>query len=150
MISLYYQRGASSEFRSDSCHPLSAQQGANREISHQTQPDTLCRNQHEDRLRIEIHLRLPCCSLFTASGKHPTFNRERLIQMAFSKMETLRKQLELKAVEIVDILEALDMDEKVPEVMRRRRGQDNFDQRMYIYMAFNTSSSIISRFIISI
>lgn len=70
--------------------------------------------------------------------------------MAFSKMETLRKQLELKAVEIVDILEALDMDEKVPEVMRRRRGQDNFDQRMYIYMAFNTSSSIISRFIISI
>lgn len=46
-------------------------------------------------------------------------------------METLRKQLELKAVEIVDILEALDVDEKVPEVMRRRRGQDNFDQRMY-------------------
>ncbi|CDH55068.1 rab-like protein 6 [Lichtheimia corymbifera JMRC:FSU:9682] len=44
------------------------------------------------------------------------------------QMETLRKQLELKAVEIVDILEALDMDEKVPEVMRRRRGQDNFDQ----------------------
>ncbi|KAI7880692.1 P-loop containing nucleoside triphosphate hydrolase protein [Lichtheimia hyalospora FSU 10163] len=44
------------------------------------------------------------------------------------QMETLRKQLELKAVEIVDILEALDDDEKVPEAMRRRRGQDNFDQ----------------------
>ena len=48
-------------------------------------------------------------------------------------METLRKQLELKAVEIVDILEALDDDEKVPEAMRRRRGQDNFDQRMYMW-----------------
>lgn len=44
-------------------------------------------------------------------------------------MESLKKQLELKAVEIVDTLETLDTDEKVPEVMRRRRGQDNFDQR---------------------
>lgn len=44
-------------------------------------------------------------------------------------METLKKQLELKAVEIVDTLESLDSDEKVPSIMRRRRGQDNFDQR---------------------
>ncbi|ORY92320.1 hypothetical protein BCR43DRAFT_498167 [Syncephalastrum racemosum] len=44
------------------------------------------------------------------------------------QMESLKKQLELKAVEIVDTLETLDTDEKVPEIMRRRRGQDNFDQ----------------------
>lgn len=37
----------------------------------------------------------------------------------------------MKAIEIVDTLETLDMDEKVPELMRRRRGQDNFDQRKY-------------------
>ncbi|KAF7727592.1 Rab-like protein 6 [Apophysomyces ossiformis] len=43
-------------------------------------------------------------------------------------METLRKQLELKATEIVDLLENLDTDEDVPEIMQRRRGQDNFDQ----------------------
>ncbi|KAG0166603.1 Rab-like protein 6 [Apophysomyces sp. BC1015] len=43
-------------------------------------------------------------------------------------METLRKQLELKATEIVDLLEGLDVDDDVPESMRRRRGQDNFDQ----------------------
>ncbi|CEG74400.1 hypothetical protein RMATCC62417_09627 [Rhizopus microsporus] len=43
-------------------------------------------------------------------------------------METLRKQLELKAIEIVDLLETLDIDQEVPEVMHRRRGQDNFDQ----------------------
>ena len=46
-----------------------------------------------------------------------------------NQMESLKKQLELKAVEIVDTLETLDTDEKVPEIMRRRRGQDNFDQR---------------------
>lgn len=44
-------------------------------------------------------------------------------------MEALRKQLELKAVEIVDLLETLDTDQDVPESMQRRRGQDNFDQR---------------------
>jgi hypothetical protein len=44
-------------------------------------------------------------------------------------MEALRKQLELKAVEIVDLLETLDTDQDVPELMQRRRGQDNFDQR---------------------
>ncbi|KAG1147847.1 hypothetical protein G6F37_002845 [Rhizopus arrhizus] len=43
-------------------------------------------------------------------------------------MEALRKQLELKAVEIVDLLETLDTDQDVPELMQRRRGQDNFDQ----------------------
>ncbi|KAI9268709.1 P-loop containing nucleoside triphosphate hydrolase protein [Sporodiniella umbellata] len=43
-------------------------------------------------------------------------------------METLRKQLEIKQVEIVDLLESLDTNEDVPEVMQRRRGQDNFDQ----------------------
>lgn len=61
--------------------------------------------------------------------------------LIFQKMETLRKQLELKAVEIVDILEALDVDEKVPEVMRRRRGQDNFDQRMYMCHSSSDPSS---------
>ncbi|CAO3600148.1 unnamed protein product [Absidia cylindrospora] len=43
-------------------------------------------------------------------------------------METLRKQLELKATDILDLLETLDNDEDVPEYMQRRRGQDNFDQ----------------------
>ncbi|KAI9312807.1 hypothetical protein BX666DRAFT_769494 [Dichotomocladium elegans] len=53
-------------------------------------------------------------------------------------METLRKQLELKAVEVVDVLEALDMDDKVPELMRRRRGQDNFDQPSEPHLAKQT------------
>jgi uncharacterized protein (UPF0147 family) len=44
-------------------------------------------------------------------------------------METLRKQLELKATDILDLLETLDQDTDVPEHMQRRRGQDNFDQR---------------------
>ena len=44
-------------------------------------------------------------------------------------METFKKQLELKAEEIVDTLETLDMNDKVPDIMQRRRGQDNFDQR---------------------
>ncbi|SAM00654.1 hypothetical protein [Absidia glauca] len=43
-------------------------------------------------------------------------------------METLRKQLELKATDILDLLETLDQDTDVPEHMQRRRGQDNFDQ----------------------
>ncbi|KAI8985864.1 hypothetical protein BDB01DRAFT_786594 [Pilobolus umbonatus] len=43
-------------------------------------------------------------------------------------VETLKKQLELKAVEIVDLLEDLDVEEEVPETMQRRRGQDNFNQ----------------------
>ncbi|CAO3596347.1 unnamed protein product [Absidia cylindrospora] len=43
-------------------------------------------------------------------------------------METLRKQLELKSLEILDLLQTLDMDDDVPELMRRRAGQDNFDQ----------------------
>ncbi|KAI7893791.1 uncharacterized protein EV154DRAFT_132622 [Mucor mucedo] len=43
-------------------------------------------------------------------------------------IESLNKQLELKAVEIVDLLEVLDKDDDVPEGMQRRRGQDNFDQ----------------------
>ncbi|KAI8093120.1 uncharacterized protein BX664DRAFT_328970 [Halteromyces radiatus] len=43
-------------------------------------------------------------------------------------METLRKQLELKATDILDLLETLDKDDDVPEHMQRRRGQDNFDQ----------------------
>ncbi|GAA5797715.1 hypothetical protein HPULCUR_003109 [Helicostylum pulchrum] len=43
-------------------------------------------------------------------------------------IESLNKQLELKAVEIVDLLETLDKDDDVPESMQRRRGQDNFDQ----------------------
>lgn len=34
-------------------------------------------------------------------------------------------------MEIVDLLEVLDKDDDVPEGMQRRRGQDNFDQRMY-------------------
>ncbi|KAI8143313.1 P-loop containing nucleoside triphosphate hydrolase protein [Fennellomyces sp. T-0311] len=44
------------------------------------------------------------------------------------QMESFKKQLELKAAEIVDTLETLDTDDKVPEIMQRRRGQDNFDQ----------------------
>ncbi|KAI9496281.1 hypothetical protein BDB00DRAFT_953234 [Zychaea mexicana] len=44
------------------------------------------------------------------------------------QMETFKKQLELKATEIVDTLETLDTNDKVPDVMQRRRGQDNFDQ----------------------
>lgn len=44
-------------------------------------------------------------------------------------IESLNKQLELKAVEIVDLLETLDTDDDVPAGMQRRRGQDNFDQR---------------------
>ncbi|KAI9268827.1 hypothetical protein BDA99DRAFT_502755 [Phascolomyces articulosus] len=44
------------------------------------------------------------------------------------QMESFKKQLELKATEIVDTLESLDTSDKVPEIMRRRRGQDNFDQ----------------------
>lgn len=52
-------------------------------------------------------------------------------------MEALRKQLELKAVEIVDLLETLDTDQDVPELMQRRRGQDNFDQRKnFIYTTY--------------
>ncbi|KAI8073471.1 P-loop containing nucleoside triphosphate hydrolase protein [Gilbertella persicaria] len=43
-------------------------------------------------------------------------------------MESLNKQLELKAVEIVDLLQTLDTEDDVPESMQRRRGQDNFDQ----------------------
>ncbi|CAO3625248.1 unnamed protein product [Cunninghamella echinulata] len=43
-------------------------------------------------------------------------------------METLQKQLELKANDILDLLENLDKDDDVPENMHRRRGQDNFDQ----------------------
>ncbi|KAK4521693.1 Nitrogen permease regulator 2 [Mucor velutinosus] len=43
-------------------------------------------------------------------------------------IESLNKQLELKAVEIVDLLETLDTDADVPTGMQRRRGQDNFDQ----------------------
>ncbi|ORX62192.1 P-loop containing nucleoside triphosphate hydrolase protein [Hesseltinella vesiculosa] len=43
-------------------------------------------------------------------------------------METLKKQLELKAVEIVDLLADLDQNQDVPEILHRRRGQDNFDQ----------------------
>ncbi|CAO3644441.1 unnamed protein product [Cunninghamella blakesleeana] len=43
-------------------------------------------------------------------------------------METLQKQLELKANDILDLLENLDKDDEVPETMHRRRGQDNFDQ----------------------
>ncbi|CAO3644610.1 unnamed protein product [Mucor hiemalis] len=43
-------------------------------------------------------------------------------------IESLNKQLELKAVEIVDLLETLDTDDDVPEGMQRRRGQDNFNQ----------------------
>ncbi|KAI8386907.1 P-loop containing nucleoside triphosphate hydrolase protein [Blakeslea trispora] len=44
-------------------------------------------------------------------------------------IESLNKQLELKAVEIVDLLEVLDTEDDVPETMqRKRRGQDNFDQ----------------------
>ncbi|KAI8369277.1 uncharacterized protein BYT42DRAFT_583771 [Radiomyces spectabilis] len=50
-------------------------------------------------------------------------------------MESLRKQLELKAVEIVDLLEDLDVEEDVPSVMRRRRGQDNFDQPADTHLA---------------
>ncbi|KAG2220414.1 hypothetical protein INT45_000639 [Circinella minor] len=44
------------------------------------------------------------------------------------QMESFKKQLELKATEIVETLENLDTSDKVPELMRRRRGQDNFDQ----------------------
>ncbi|CAO3665698.1 unnamed protein product [Rhizopus stolonifer] len=43
-------------------------------------------------------------------------------------METLEKQLELKKVEIVDLLETLDINQDVPESMQRRRGQNNFNQ----------------------
>ncbi|KAI8637298.1 hypothetical protein BD408DRAFT_368140 [Parasitella parasitica] len=43
-------------------------------------------------------------------------------------IESLNKQLELKAVEIVDLLETLDTDDDVPTGMQRRRGQDNFNQ----------------------
>ncbi|KAI9478784.1 MAG: P-loop containing nucleoside triphosphate hydrolase protein [Benjaminiella poitrasii] len=43
-------------------------------------------------------------------------------------IESLNKQLELKAVEIVDLLEVLDTDDNVPDEMHRRRGQDNFVQ----------------------
>ncbi|KAI8060831.1 hypothetical protein BC940DRAFT_337295 [Gongronella butleri] len=43
-------------------------------------------------------------------------------------MESLKKQLELKAVEIVDLLAHLDKSQDVPEAMHRRRGQDNFEQ----------------------
>ncbi|CAO3630879.1 unnamed protein product [Mucor fragilis] len=43
-------------------------------------------------------------------------------------IESLNKQLELKAVEIVDLLETLDTNDDVPAGMQRRRGQDNFDQ----------------------
>ncbi|KAI9307486.1 hypothetical protein BJ944DRAFT_286175 [Cunninghamella echinulata] len=43
-------------------------------------------------------------------------------------METLQKQLELKANDILNLLENLDKDDDVPENMHRRRGQDNFDQ----------------------
>ena len=43
-------------------------------------------------------------------------------------IESLNKQLELKAIEIVDLLETLDTDDDVPEGMQRRRGQDNFNQ----------------------
>ena len=46
-------------------------------------------------------------------------------------MESFKKQLELKATEIVETLENLDTSDKVPELMRRRRGQDNFDQRKF-------------------
>ena len=46
-------------------------------------------------------------------------------------MESFKKQLELKATEIVETLETLDTSDKVPELMRRRRGQDNFDQRKF-------------------
>ncbi|KAL0092277.1 hypothetical protein J3Q64DRAFT_1634143, partial [Phycomyces blakesleeanus] len=43
-------------------------------------------------------------------------------------MDTLRKQLEIKSHEIIDLLVGLDSQEDVPDSMRRRRGQDNFDQ----------------------
>lgn len=57
-------------------------------------------------------------------------------------METLRKQLELKAIEIVDLLETLDIDQGVPEVMHRRRGQDNFDQRKIRFLVYNVPADI--------
>lgn len=47
-------------------------------------------------------------------------------------IESLNKQLELKAVEIVDLLETLDTNDDVPAGMQRRRGQDNFDQRRWL------------------
>ncbi|KAI7900764.1 P-loop containing nucleoside triphosphate hydrolase protein [Cokeromyces recurvatus] len=43
-------------------------------------------------------------------------------------IESLNKQIELKAVEIVDLLEVLDTDDHVPDEMHRRKGQDNFNQ----------------------
>ncbi|KAI9021635.1 P-loop containing nucleoside triphosphate hydrolase protein [Phycomyces nitens] len=43
-------------------------------------------------------------------------------------MDTLRKQLEIKSHEIIELLVGLDSQEDVPDSMRRRRGQDNFDQ----------------------
>ncbi|KAI8879044.1 P-loop containing nucleoside triphosphate hydrolase protein [Backusella circina FSU 941] len=43
-------------------------------------------------------------------------------------IESIKKQLELKAIDIVDLLEELDANDDVPESMQRRRAQDNFNQ----------------------
>ncbi|KAI7872055.1 hypothetical protein BDF14DRAFT_1755803 [Spinellus fusiger] len=43
-------------------------------------------------------------------------------------IETLKKQLEIKSHEAIDLLSELDKQENVPDNMKRRRGQDNFDQ----------------------
>lgn len=48
----------------------------------------------------------------------------------------------MKAIEIVDLLETLDIDQGVPEVMHRRRGQDNFDQRKIRFLVYNVPADI--------
>ncbi|KAG2202932.1 hypothetical protein INT47_008964 [Mucor saturninus] len=44
---------------------------------------------------------------------------------------SLNKQLELKAVEIADLLEVLNRDDDIPEGIQRRKDPDNFDQDVY-------------------
>ena len=49
----------------------------------------------------------------------------------YLQIETMKQQLESKAVEAVNLLDELDQSNEVPEQLQRIRGQDNFQQRKF-------------------
>jgi hypothetical protein len=48
------------------------------------------------------------------------------------QIESMKQQLESKAIEAVNLLDELDQSNEVPEQLQRIRGQDNFQQRKFL------------------
>ncbi|KAI9289937.1 P-loop containing nucleoside triphosphate hydrolase protein [Umbelopsis sp. AD052] len=67
------------------------------------------------------------CSMSTGSGLRYIYA---YLGIPFLQLqiESMRQQLETKAIEAVDLLDELDQSNEVPEQLQRIRGQDNFQQ----------------------